>query len=144
MREISLIGIVSLAAIYLLCVISALASTKWKSNRASERIGARLARKKAKKTPDIEKVTGNESKEKEPPMRGDDITDHQGSQLRSLFEPLVKDRKMDELGLEFDFHEPQYTLGDVSRPILQGISGRIRKGRVFGIMGPSGAGKCMW
>lgn len=78
-------------------------------------------------------------------MRGDDITeeDNQGSQIGSLFKQLVNDRKMDELGLEFSFHELQYTLGGVSRPILQGISGKIRKGRMVGIMGPSGAGKCM-
>ncbi|KAJ6067887.1 uncharacterized protein N7446_004924 [Penicillium canescens] len=59
----------------------------------------------------------------------------------TIFETLIKDRNIHELGLEFSLREIQCNLGDKLHPILQGISGRIMKGRLFGILGPSGAGK---
>jgi ABC-type transport system involved in cytochrome bd biosynthesis fused ATPase/permease subunit len=60
----------------------------------------------------------------------------------TIFESLIKDRNIHELGLEFSLREIQCNLGDKLHPILQGISGNIMKGRLFGILGPSGAGKC--
>jgi ABC-type transport system involved in cytochrome bd biosynthesis fused ATPase/permease subunit len=65
-----------------------------------------------------------------------------GVDSATIFETLIKDRNIHELGLEFSLREIQCNLGNKLHPILQGISGRITKGRLFGILGPSGAGKC--
>lgn len=63
-------------------------------------------------------------------------------QTLTVFEAMIKDKNDHERGLEFSLHELRFKLYEKSRPILQSISGKIMQGRLFGIMGPSGAGKC--
>ncbi|RAQ80573.1 ABC transporter, partial [Aspergillus flavus] len=59
----------------------------------------------------------------------------------NIFDGLIKDTGMGNVGIELDMHQLEVTLHHAGHPILDGISGSIKKGCVFGIMGPSGAGK---
>jgi ABC-type multidrug transport system ATPase subunit len=65
------------------------------------------------------------------------------SQTCEIFTSLVAGKQKKDLGLAFQFRDLDYNVSHVSRSILRGISGHIRRGSMFGIMGPSGAGKCM-
>lgn len=66
------------------------------------------------------------------------------SRACNSIDSLIRSRNSEDLGLQFDFYQLDYTLTGFSRSILRNISGRIGRGRFFGIMGPSGAGKCRY
>lgn len=141
-RELSLVGIVSLAVIYLLWLLSFKFSKRWETIQAWVTL-ERYTRRKRTRRPDTEMVqlassTTDVSKSGQRAVAENPM----GVNSPTIFESLIKDRNIHELGLEFSLREIQCNLGDKLHPILQGISGNIMKGRLFGILGPSGAGKC--
>ncbi|OGM49784.1 ABC transporter, partial [Aspergillus bombycis] len=119
-REVSLIGIACLIAIYMLLLLLVIAR-KLKAGVAWKKLAARWAtitREGNSHNAAIEEVENC-----------------------SIFDGLIKDRGMADVGIELDMHQLEVTLQHTGRPILDGISGNIKKGCVFGIMGLSGAGK---
>ena len=138
-----MLGVAFLAVIYFLWLLSFKISKLWKATKAWVLL-KRYAGRKWARSPDTEMVILASNKVDLSRSGETGIEEkHTIPQIHTIFEALIKDKNEHVLGLEFSLTELQFNLSETSRPILQGISGSITKGRLFGIMGPSGAGKCM-
>ena len=139
MREISLAGLLPLAAIYLFCIalITGLKKMKSGKRRKNSASFTELGAGDAGGFADMSELPNGTNLSASAEMAEGE---QPGSQTCEFFRLIMEGRNTDKLGIAFQFHDLNYTLSDVSRSILRGIFGQIGKGCMFRIMGPSGAG----
>lgn len=129
-----------MAALYLISAILRFGTEAWKHKKG---LHARNTFPLARSSPDQGDVEGADG-----PMCNFPALDaayEQGSIVREIphFGTMSRDRQHGELGLDFQLCDLGFSKKGVPRPVLQGVNCQIPKGHMFGIMGPSGAGKCM-
>ncbi|KAE8131070.1 hypothetical protein BDV38DRAFT_276277 [Aspergillus pseudotamarii] len=137
-REISVIGFVILASLYLLWAVLGFGTKAWKHKKG---LHAPNTVPSARISPDQGDVECAEGTAGNPPTL--DAAYEQGSIVRELphFGTMSRDRQQGELGLGFQLRDLCFSKQAVPHPVLQGVACQIPKGHMFGIMGPSGAGK---
>lgn len=129
-----------MAALYLISAILRFGTEAWKHKKG---LHARNTFPLARSSPDQGDVEGAEGPVCNFPAL--DVAYEQGSIVREIphFGTMSRDRQHGELGLDFQLRDLGFSKKGVPRPVLQGVNCQIPKGHMFGIMGPSGAGKCM-
>lgn len=73
-----------------------------------------------------------------------EVTDEKFLHLQQFVKSLQSCLGLNDVGLEIDFHDLGFQIGDEKKTILNGVSGNVKPGSLLGIMGPSGAGKCSY
>ena len=70
--------------------------------------------------------------------------DLESSDLHLFVQSLSKCLGGGKFGLSFDFEDLKFQPPKAVKPILSQVSGCINEGSLWGVMGASGAGKCMF
>ncbi|KAE8419482.1 P-loop containing nucleoside triphosphate hydrolase protein [Aspergillus pseudocaelatus] len=137
-REISVIGFVILGVLYLLCAILGLGTKAWKQKKGLHAPNTFPSARTSWDQGHIEYAGGPAGN-----FPALDAAYEQGSIVREIphFGTMSGDRQQGERGLDFQLRDVCFSKKGVPRPVLQGVACQIPKGHMFGIMGPSGAGK---